>query len=400
MVDFALPVQGLTLQARLTRGKLALLNKDGDDGVVVHYVGTDVVVVKARDDDGNDATDNTHVRRRFQLANPGAVLQVRIDLRPGAARVQISAGAQSFDTGDIALPAVQQGERYRIRLAAVKLKGQALSGLVDDVVLTTTRGGAPATATTHFVYEAQGRLIGEYTGQGTPVREYVWLSDLPLAVTGTDGVFDVYTDQLNTPRVITNQAQQVMWRWDNNDPFGANAPDQNPNGLGTFTFNPRFPGQYFDRETFTHYNYFRDYDPAIGRYVEPDPIGLDGGINLYGYVGQTPISRVDRFGLQNDVFVDRPRGLFPGFPDISAEAQRNLAKQLTRIVNNLFCPRDEDDRKSQCDYQYYKVDIPTCRGVSRTRGPATGARCYQSAADRYAACLRGEPVPPLDTYNN
>ena len=62
-------------------------------------------------------------------------------------------------------------------------------------------------------------------------------------------------------------------------------------------FNLRFPGQYFDSESGTHYNYFRDYDPGIGRYVQSDPIGLDGGLNNYGYVAARPLKWSDRFGL-------------------------------------------------------------------------------------------------------
>jgi RHS repeat-associated protein len=121
-----------------------------------------------------------------------------------------------------------------------------------------------------------------------------------VSVTVNAGVAQVYfihTDHLNTPRVITNQAAQVVWRWDQTDPFGGNPPDENPSGLGIFTCNLRLPGQYFDKETNTHYNYFRDYNPAIGRYVQSDPIGLRGGINTYLYVGGDPLLGTDLLGL-------------------------------------------------------------------------------------------------------
>ena len=46
-----------------------------------------------------------------------------------------------------------------------------------------------------------------------------------------------------------------------------------------------------------HYNYFRDYDPAIGRYIESDPIGLDAGFNTYAYVAANPLWAIDPLGL-------------------------------------------------------------------------------------------------------
>jgi RHS repeat-associated protein len=119
-----------------------------------------------------------------------------------------------------------------------------------------------------------------------------------ITVTAAPTLYYIHPDHLNTPRVITNQAQQIVWRWDNDDPFGGNMANENPSGLGVFTCNLRFPGQYFDRETNMHYNYFRDYSPEIGRYIESDPIGLDGGINTYAYVGGDPVSFVDPLGLK------------------------------------------------------------------------------------------------------
>jgi len=86
-------------------------------------------------------------------------------------------------------------------------------------------------------------------------------------------VFYVWTDQLGTPRTISDSANMIRWEWAHDDPFGNNAPDENPAGVGSFAYNLRFPGQYYDSETGKHYNYFRDYDPSIGRYVESDPRG-------------------------------------------------------------------------------------------------------------------------------
>src|SRR5690606_17076066 len=81
----------------------------------------------------------------------------------------------------------------------------------------------------------------------------------------------------------------IVWQWQS-DAFGVGQ------ATGTLAMNLRFPGQYFDQETGLHYNYFRDYDPQTGRYVESDPIGLDGGLNTYGYVEGNPLIRFDPTG--------------------------------------------------------------------------------------------------------
>jgi RHS repeat-associated protein len=98
-------------------------------------------------------------------------------------------------------------------------------------------------------------------------------------------------------RTLLDPAGRTVWRWDSG-PFGTEAPDEDPDGDGIkVTLNLRLPGQYYDAETGLHYNGHRDYDPATGRYVEPDPIGLAGGLNVYAYVANNPLNWVDPLGL-------------------------------------------------------------------------------------------------------
>ena len=99
-----------------------------------------------------------------------------------------------------------------------------------------------------------------------------------------------HNDQLGTPQVVTDSQQQVAWKGEY-DPFGKVTETVN-----IVEQNIRFPGQYFDSETELHYNYYRTYDPNNGRYIESDPIGLDGGINTYAYVMGNPISFIDPSG--------------------------------------------------------------------------------------------------------
>ena len=66
-------------------------------------------------------------------------------------------------------------------------------------------------------------------------------------------------------------------------------------------FNVRFPGQYFDEETGLSYNYYRTYDPSLGRYVQSDRLGLVDGPNTYAYVKNSPLMFVDPTGEQSSI---------------------------------------------------------------------------------------------------
>jgi RHS repeat-associated protein len=143
--------------------------------------------------------------------------------------------------------------------------------------------------TTLLVYDEAGHLLGEYSSTGALVQETVWMGDTPVATLRPNGstvtIYYVHTDHLGTPRKVTRPSDNgLMWRWDP-DTFGSVAPNHNPSGLGTFAYNLRFPGHYALSESGLFYNYFRDYDPQMGRYIESDPIGLNGGINPYAYAG-------------------------------------------------------------------------------------------------------------------
>ena len=158
------------------------------------------------------------------------------------------------------------------------------------------------TSKPHFVYDQDGQLLGEYDSSGKALQEFVWLGGTLIAVLTNSSmaeprVYFAYSDHLNAPRVIVNAAGDVRWKWFS-EPFGTTVPETIPNSLENLVVNLRFPGQYFDKESGLSYNYFRDYDGTTGRYAQSDPIGLEGGINTYAYVGGNPLSNVDPNGQQ------------------------------------------------------------------------------------------------------
>jgi RHS repeat-associated protein len=118
-----------------------------------------------------------------------------------------------------------------------------------------------------------------------------------------------HADQLGTIQKLTDAAGALAWDRTAR-PFGETVSISAASGIAQLL---RFPGQYAD-ETGLSYNYFRDYDPTLGRYVQSDPIGLLGGINTYAYVGGNPLTFVDARGLQAGAVIPRP--VWPSIPGI------------------------------------------------------------------------------------
>ncbi|MGO1069770.1 RHS repeat-associated core domain-containing protein [Lysobacter sp. CA199] len=193
------------------------------------------------------------------------------------------------------------------RMKQVKLGGVVKMGYrynaIGERVAAVNGDAGPVTAYT--LYDEGGQWIGDYDSTGTATQQAIWMDSLPVGLlvgAGSGQSFKyVQPDQLGTPRTVIDPARNVaIWTWDaKSEVFGNSPPNQDPDLDGTsFVFNMRFPGQRHDPNTGLSYNYFRDYDPVTGRYVQSDPTGLDGGISTYGYANLDPATTSDPSGLK------------------------------------------------------------------------------------------------------
>jgi RHS repeat-associated protein len=279
------------------------------------------------------------------------------------------------------------------------------------------------------------------------IREYVWLdssansqgASLPIAVftpdpavSGSNGlsaagvptaaainstplVFYIHADHLNTARVITSHRlntaaagapqNNIRWSWlPNNtattpnpttvntsagDPFGATPANANPSNLaaGNFTFNLRFAGQYFDKESGLHYNHHRDYDPTLGRYVQSDPIGLAGGLNTYLYVGADPNGGVDPEGRNAFAF---GRRAFGGGYRVGTIINNRFGMQIADAID--VCMSSRPSREEQCQEDWHE-ESNACEKYW-SLGPAAYRACKARATDRLRLCIRGQGRRP------
>ena len=205
-----------------------------------------------------------------------------------------------------------------------------------------------------FVYDAFGRRIAKKTKDGA--TGFLWDGDVLLAerqndrfneyIFDLDGYeplcrldaagFETYcNDQLGTPRELTDKTGQIVWSTDY-DVYGR----LKQSNRGRFKSQIRFQGQYEDDETGLYYNFYRYYDPEIGRFINQDPIGPSGGLNPYEYT-QNPVTWVDPLGLAGEPVVGSrdPQVFVPDLSHVTGKgaAARNrairaaIAEDLTNL---------------------------------------------------------------------
>jgi len=228
--------------------------------------------------------------------------------------------ARGNTTSDVlASGAFSYGYNQRNRLTVVRKDGVTVGTYVVNALgqrIQKTASGV----TTSFDYTEDSQLIGEATAATS--RDYIWLGSIPIAVvdgTGTAATISyVVADGLGTPRAVVDATGATKWQWAYaSNPFGERAPTSS-NG---YVLNLRYAGQYFDAESGLIHNGFRDYEAATGRYLQSDPAGLAGGTTTYGYVGGSPLLRIDRLGLQS--FEGPPEENLPeNIPEVNEELDR------------------------------------------------------------------------------
>jgi len=196
--------------------------------------------------------------------------------------------------------------RYRYdsldHLVGVEAPGMAWSAKHDALgrrTETTANG-----RTTRFYWDTD-RLAAEHFDDGR-IRVYVYADVVALVpmlcvdyasadAGASDGrVYAIFTNHLGCPEQLTDLDGNVVWQA-RHDPYGAAHVE-----LGADFHQPlRWPGHYYDANTGLHYNRFREYDPTLGRYLQSDPLGIEGGDNLYAYAWRgNPLRVVDVRGRE------------------------------------------------------------------------------------------------------
>jgi RHS repeat-associated protein len=209
---------------------------------------------------------------------------------------------------------------------------------------------------TLYLYDQQRHRQAKLDAAGHILRQYFWLGDKLVAVvdypdggksldnqdldafnkvnqyigylwggslvrTSSGRISYLLDNHLGAPIAATDAQAKVIWRA-HYGPYGQQLDVADTLADERFTLSLRNPGQWQDKESGLYYNDHRYYDPAEGRYLSPDPLGLAGGLNAYAYVAANPIAYTDPYGLMLFAFDGTNNGA-PGHL-VSGNATSNI----------------------------------------------------------------------------
>lgn len=343
------------------------------------------------------------VRRRLTRVQRGpAVEQYAVDAVGNYAEAGPNAAPTTFGAGSQLLRRAQTDYRYddRGQLVEKRRSGQ----LGDEVEVTRFRWNAwglldrvdlPDGRAVELRYDPFARRLGKRVlkdGKVVERHHYVWdqlamVHDVDRDDAGNTSGVRSYLFEDNDDSVPLGQWDGTRWLHYVNDVNGT--PDEIVDGSGrivgrldretfgvarsapgsTATTPFRFPGQIEDAETGLHYNRYRYYDPEIGRYISPDPIGLDGGWNLYAY-GPNPVGWADPMGWVHVMTVAKSP---PGFATWASENSHNHpgapSTYRSGMQQTTNCPEDLNNRGNCHTEQKFAHDLIE---YGRRSGPLSG----------------------------
>ena len=164
-------------------------------------------------------------------------------------------------------------------------------------------------------------------------KDPIWSSDTRKNRAALEQSAFYHCDQVGTPQTLSNAAGECVWEM-TQDTWGAALDIQMANKDNPFEqSNIRFQGQYYDTETGLHYNRYRYYEPYSARYVSKDPIGLEGGLNVYKYV------------INSNQLTD-PMGLYvvlDFYKDRNIIVARDIEKDTKLIIRDVYTGGEIND---------------------------------------------------------
>ncbi|MEG3791245.1 RHS repeat-associated core domain-containing protein [Lysobacter sp. CCNWLW3] len=367
-------------------GRLTIL-RDGPSSTPIETYAYDATGNRTSLVHGVTTTSFTYPGNSHRLASVGG--QARTYDGAGNT-VSIDGGAKEYDYTDL-------DRLTQVRQGSTVLRSYQYNALGERVQSTHPATGA----STHAVYDESGQWLGDYNDNGQPLQQVIWMDNLPVGLlAGADATLKLHyiePDHLGTPRAVIDRTRNLaIWTWAlQGEAFGNSPPNQDPDLDSTnFVFDMRFPGQRYDAATGLNYNYFRDYDAGSGRYVQSDPIGLDGGISTYGYAVGAPTFALDPFGLATlcaiPIRVPGLGGLAPPPSQVGetlgqagGALEKRLAEQIEAIKQRWDGPQAEQYALVAMWDRYY----PDVRGGKVMLAPGDVWKYGQSihGSERYSA---------------